>query len=126
MRKTFRNGENALLRREDGKDRHDRKGSKAAGCPWKNIRYGRKSAVLVKLIFTSRDFCAKLSLFQKDILFGCLIGDLRKAERLAFLPAAPFLAAFVFGLKKGDGQYEYSSPEAQAEKENPGNQRFFF
>ena len=93
--------------------------------PRQNIHYGTKNADLAKLLFTSYKFCAKLSLFQKDIRFGCFFGYPKKAERHAFLPAAPFPAACVFGEKKGDGQYEHDGFEAQAEKEDSGFKRFF-
>jgi len=62
-----------------------------------NIHYGWKNADLVKMLFTSQMFYAKLSVFQKEIHFGCLFGYPKKAEKHAFLPAAPFLAACVFG-----------------------------
>ena len=64
--------------------------------------------------------------YSKKIFDSDAFSGIRKKQKgCAFLLAAPFLAAFVFGVKKGDGQYEHNGFEAQAEKEDSGIKRFF-
>ena len=62
-----------------------------------NIHYGLKNTNLLKILFTIHHFCAKLSIFQKDIHFGYFFHIRKRRKAVSLRPAVPFLAAHIFG-----------------------------
>ena len=97
----------------------------ADGYKAQNLHSGKKIADIVKMLFTNTIFCAKLTILQKEIHFGCLIQHLKKAEGRGPSACCTVSCDVYLWMKKGDGQYEHNGIEAQAEKEDSGIKRFF-